>query len=71
MRRGHPAKMSSGRSAVRRYPAVMRFQDEFEAYVGGPADITVDIKGAAFVRKPIPVSAAAPSAGGQEVGADA
>jgi NADH-quinone oxidoreductase subunit F len=32
--------------------AVMRFQDEFEAYVGGPAELTVEIKGAAFVRKP-------------------
>ena len=29
--------------------AVMRFKDEFEAYVGGPAEITVQVKGAAFV----------------------
>ena len=29
--------------------AVMRFADEFEAYVGGPAEITVEVKGAAFV----------------------
>ena len=29
--------------------AVMRFKDEFEAYVGGPAEITVAVKGAAFV----------------------
>ena len=29
--------------------AIMRFKDEFEAYVGGPVEITVDVKGAAFV----------------------
>ncbi len=29
--------------------AVMRFKDEFEAYVGGPAETTVEVKGAAFV----------------------
>ena len=29
--------------------AVMRFRDEFEAYLGGPAEITVDVKGPAFV----------------------
>ena len=29
--------------------AIMRFRDEFEAYVGGPTEITVDVKGAAFV----------------------
>ncbi|CAN5912833.1 NADH-quinone oxidoreductase subunit NuoF [soil metagenome] len=40
--------------------AVMRFRHEFEAYLGGPAEITVDVKGAAFVG---PV--------GQEVTADA
>src|SRR6185295_2337242 len=28
--------------------AVMRFKDEFEAYVGGPVEITVPVKGAAF-----------------------
>ena len=29
--------------------AVMRFRDEFEAYLGGPAEMTVEVKGAAFV----------------------
>jgi NADH-quinone oxidoreductase subunit F len=29
--------------------AVMRFRGEFEAYVGGPVEITVPVKGAAFV----------------------
>lgn len=29
--------------------AVMRFRDEFEAYVGGPVEVTVDVLGAAFV----------------------
>nr|MBA3281035.1 NADH-quinone oxidoreductase subunit NuoF [Acidimicrobiia bacterium] len=29
--------------------AVMRFRHEFEAYVGGPAEITVEVKGPAFV----------------------
>jgi NADH-quinone oxidoreductase subunit F len=29
--------------------AVMRFRDEFEAYLGGPAPITVAVKGPAFV----------------------
>ncbi len=29
--------------------AVMRFRDEFEAYLGGPAEITVEVKGPAFV----------------------
>ncbi len=29
--------------------AVVRFLGEFEAYVGGPAEITVEVKGAAFV----------------------
>ncbi|HEX2576046.1 MAG TPA: NADH-quinone oxidoreductase subunit NuoF [Aquihabitans sp.] len=29
--------------------ALMRFRDEFEAYVGGPAEITVEVKGPAFV----------------------
>lgn len=29
--------------------AVMRFKDEFDAYLGGPAEITVAVKGAAFV----------------------
>ena len=32
--------------------AVMRFLDEFEAYVGGPVEISVDVKGAAFVGPP-------------------
>ena len=40
--------------------AVMRFKDEFEAYLGGPAEITVQVKGPAFVG---PVST--------EMGADA
>jgi len=29
--------------------AVMRFRDEFEAYIGAPAPVTVEVKGAAFV----------------------
>lgn len=29
--------------------AVMRFKEEFEAYLGGPAEITVEVKGDAFV----------------------
>jgi NADH-quinone oxidoreductase subunit F len=29
--------------------AVMRFRDEFEAHLGGPAEITVEVKGPAFV----------------------
>jgi NADH-quinone oxidoreductase subunit F len=29
--------------------AVMRFKDEFEAYVGAPAEVTVEVKGAAFL----------------------
>ena len=29
--------------------AVMRFRDEFEAYIGAPAPVTVAVKGAAFV----------------------
>ncbi|MGB3055917.1 MAG: NADH-quinone oxidoreductase subunit NuoF [Acidimicrobiales bacterium] len=29
--------------------AVMRFKDEFEAYLGGPVELEVEIKGAAFV----------------------
>src|SRR4051794_36054778 len=32
--------------------AVMRFRDEFEAYLGGPAEITVEVKGPAFTRPP-------------------
>ena len=28
--------------------AVVRFRDEFEGYVGGPVEITVPIKGAAY-----------------------
>jgi NADH-quinone oxidoreductase subunit F len=36
--------------------AVMRFKDEFEAYVGGPVEVDVEVKGAAFVG---PVDAAA------------
>jgi len=34
--------------------AVMRFKDEFEAYVGGPVEVTVAVKGAAFVGPPSP-----------------
>ena len=29
--------------------AVMRFRDEFEAYLGGPTELTVEVKGPAFV----------------------
>ena len=29
--------------------AVMRFRDEFEAYLGGPVELTVEVKGPAFV----------------------
>ena len=29
--------------------AIMRFQDEFEAYIGAPSEITVEVKGPAFV----------------------
>jgi NADH-quinone oxidoreductase subunit F len=29
--------------------AIMRFKDEFEAYLGAPAEITVEVKGPAFV----------------------
>jgi NADH-quinone oxidoreductase subunit F len=32
--------------------AVMRFKDEFEAYVGGPVEITTPVKGVAFVGPP-------------------
>ncbi|HEX7096976.1 MAG TPA: NADH-ubiquinone oxidoreductase-F iron-sulfur binding region domain-containing protein, partial [Acidimicrobiales bacterium] len=32
--------------------AVMRFRDEFEKYVGGPFELTVPIKGSAFVGPP-------------------
>ncbi len=32
--------------------AVMRFKDEFEAYLGGPAEITVEVKGPAFIGPP-------------------
>jgi len=46
--------------------AIMRFKDEFEAYLGGPAEITVEVKGPAFVG-PYTPSAAAP----EEVAADA
>jgi NADH-quinone oxidoreductase subunit F len=34
--------------------AVVRFRDEFEAYVGGPVEITTPIKGAAYVPAPEP-----------------
>jgi NADH-quinone oxidoreductase subunit F len=40
--------------------AVMRFRDEFEAYLGGPAELTVEVKGPAFVGPFVP----------EEVGAD-
>jgi NADH-quinone oxidoreductase subunit F len=33
--------------------AVMRFKDEFERYVGGPVEITVPVKGPAFVGPPV------------------
>jgi len=48
--------------------AIMRFQDEFEAYIGAPSEITVEVKGAAFVR---PVAAPAVEPVGSEVGARA
>jgi NADH-quinone oxidoreductase subunit F len=32
--------------------AIMRFQDEFEAYIGAPSEITVEVKGPAFVGPP-------------------
>ena len=47
--------------------AIMRFQDEFEAYLGGPAPVTVEVKGPAFVGPYVP-PADAPK---EEVGADA
>ena len=49
--------------------AIMRFKDEFEAYVGGPAETTVEVKGAAFVGPYTP----SPNGGsaGEEVGARA
>jgi hypothetical protein len=38
--------------------AVLRFRDEFEAYVGGAFESTVEIKGAAYnSKKLIPVAA--------------
>jgi len=49
--------------------AIMRFRDEFEAYVGGPTEVTVDVKGAAFVG---PVASGANGVGaGEEVSASA
>jgi len=49
--------------------AIMRFRDEFEAYVGGPTEITVDVKGAAFVG---PVASGTAGGGAaEEVGASA
>ena len=32
----------------------MRFRDEFEAYLGGPAEVTVEVKGPAFVGPYVP-----------------
>jgi NADH-quinone oxidoreductase subunit F len=32
--------------------AVMRFPEEFERYVGGPIEVTVPVRGAAFVGPP-------------------
>jgi hypothetical protein len=32
--------------------AVVRFREEFEAYVGGPVEISTPIKGAAYTRGP-------------------
>jgi NADH-quinone oxidoreductase subunit F len=37
--------------------AVVRFREEFEAYVGGPVEITTPIKGAAYKRIPVEVAA--------------
>jgi NADH-quinone oxidoreductase subunit F len=34
--------------------AIMRFKDEFEAYLGSPAEITVEVKGPAFVGPYVP-----------------
>ena len=48
--------------------AVMRFRDEFEAYVGGPAEITVQVMGAAFVGPPSASESASESANGDGVG---
>ena len=48
--------------------AIMRFRDEFEAYVGGPTEVTVDVKGAAFVG---PITSATDGGAAQEVGASA
>ena len=35
----------------------MRFRDEFEAKLGGFAPVTVQVNGAAYRSKPIPVAA--------------
>jgi NADH-quinone oxidoreductase subunit F len=37
--------------------AVIRFRDEFERYVGGPAEITVEVGGAAYTPAPEPARA--------------
>jgi NADH-quinone oxidoreductase subunit F len=36
--------------------AVMRFKDEFEAYLGGPVEIDVEVKGPAFVGPVVPAA---------------
>jgi NADH-quinone oxidoreductase subunit F len=47
--------------------AITRFKDEFEAYLGGPAEITVKVNGGAYLPKPATAADRAP----EEVGADA
>ena len=34
----------------------MRFKDEFEAYLGGPVEIDVEVKGPAFVGPVVPAA---------------
>jgi NADH-quinone oxidoreductase subunit F len=47
--------------------AITRFKDEFEAYLGGPAETTVKVNGGAYLPKPATAADRAP----EEVGADA
>ena len=48
--------------------AITRFKGEFEAYLGGPAEVTVKVNGGAYLG---PVAANSPHATPEEVGADA
>jgi NADH-quinone oxidoreductase subunit F len=48
--------------------AVMRFKDEFEAYVGGPCETTVEVKGAAFLGPRQPDPLVSPDAAGEVAG---